>query len=194
MKNWRTEHDSKTEDLPVCYAPVDRDLCGSMCLGRNDPIGNSGLAQAKGCCRKSIGRRKAAYRPCTSIQPIDDRRLRFDLGRFLIENASGRMPRSTTSRLSYNTRSSQRHQGRAAMMNRSRASISNAGLARIVSMFSEHLICWKVGLQYGSRLYFEMGKVLEQKIKAEVNVHVGTSVLILEGYSWTISGPKRSDR
>jgi hypothetical protein len=74
------------------------------------------------------------------------------------------------------------------MMSKSRATISNEDLARIIKMFSEYLICWKVGLQYGSRLYFEMGKPLEQEIKSGVKV-VGTSTLILEGYNWIISGP-----
>jgi hypothetical protein len=83
------------------------------------------------------------------------------------------------------------HQGRQAVMANPRTYVSNAELTTLVESFSKYLMCWKVGLRYGSQLYFEMGPAFERQIKPGVNVSAGASSLVLEGYNWTIYDSRR---
>src|SRR6266849_6639786 len=76
-----------------------------------------------------------------------------------------------------------------------RRSIRNPEMARILESFAKHLACWKVGLSYGSALYFDMGEALMEQIKPGVMAPIGSANLTLEGYKWTISthGSKIAD-
>src|SRR6266849_770571 len=68
-----------------------------------------------------------------------------------------------------------------------RRSIRNPEMARILESFAKHLACWKVGLSYGSALYFDMGEALMEQIKPGVMAPRGSANLTREGYKWTIS-------
>ena len=68
--------------------------------------------------------------------------------------------------------------------------LSNDDLARLIESFSKYLACCKVGLQFGSLLYFEMGAMFERKVKPGVTVSGGSSSLVLEGYEWKIFDSK----
>ncbi len=67
-----------------------------------------------------------------------------------------------------------------------RRTIPNSEMAQIIERFAKHLVCWHVGLSYGSVLYFDMGERLIEQIKPGVTGPVGSSSLTLEGYQWTI--------
>lgn len=77
------------------------------------------------------------------------------------------------------------------MMASPRNYLSNAELARVIESFLSFLTCCKVGLQFGSRLYFDMGPMFERRIKPGVKVAGGSSTLVLEGYEWKIFDGKR---
>ncbi len=77
--------------------------------------------------------------------------------------------------------------GRSMSEKIGRRSIGNPEMARILESFAKHLACWKVGLGYGSALYFDMGEVLMEQIKPGVMAPIGSANLTLEGYKWTIS-------
>lgn len=68
-----------------------------------------------------------------------------------------------------------------------RRPILNSEMAQILERFARHLVCWHVGLSYGSVLNFDMGDHLIEEIKPGVTGPVGSSNLTLEGYQWTIS-------
>ena len=70
--------------------------------------------------------------------------------------------------------------------------LSNADLARLVESFSKFLTCCKVGLQFGSRLHFDMGPMFERQVKPGVKVTGGSSSLVLEGYEWKIFDSKHN--
>jgi hypothetical protein len=72
-----------------------------------------------------------------------------------------------------------------------RTYIHNADLTDFIEKFPTYLACWKVGLRYGSQLYFEMGPSFERQIKPGVTVFAGSSSLVLEGYSWTVYDSRR---
>lgn len=67
------------------------------------------------------------------------------------------------------------------------SAVSNSEIAAILSAFARHLVCWRVGLQYGSRIYFDMGERWSERIKGDLSGAIGSSNLVLEGYRWTIS-------
>jgi hypothetical protein len=64
-------------------------------------------------------------------------------------------------------------------------------LARLIKSFSKYLTCRKVGLQFGSQLYFDMGPMFKRQIKPGVAVSGGSSTLVLEGYDWKIFDGRR---
>jgi hypothetical protein len=64
--------------------------------------------------------------------------------------------------------------------------LSNANLVRPMESFSKYLMCCKVGLQFGSRLYFDMGPMFERQVKPGATISRGSSSLVLEGYDWKI--------
>jgi hypothetical protein len=70
--------------------------------------------------------------------------------------------------------------------------LSNADLARLIESFFKYLTCCKVGLQFGSRLYFDMGATFERRVKPGVTVSGGSSSLVLEGYEWKIFDRKHN--
>ena len=69
--------------------------------------------------------------------------------------------------------------------------LSNDDLACLIKTFSKYLTCRKVGLQFGSQLYFEMGPMFKRQIKRGVAVSGGSSTLVLEAYDWKIFDDRR---
>ena len=64
--------------------------------------------------------------------------------------------------------------------------LSNSDLTHLIESFAEYLTCWKVGLQYGSQMVFDMGPMFEHQLKPGLPVTEGSCELILEGYDWKI--------
>lgn len=68
-----------------------------------------------------------------------------------------------------------------------RRKITEKELREILARYSSDLKCWKVGLYYGSTIYFEMGKEDLKKVGRSGLKQVGSVTLDLDGYRWTIS-------
>jgi len=66
-----------------------------------------------------------------------------------------------------------------------KASMTGDELAELIEQFPP-LDCWKVGLAYGSAVYFDMGERLRESALDGSYRYVGSSELWLYGYHWTI--------
>ncbi len=65
------------------------------------------------------------------------------------------------------------------------STITANGLTELIDEFPP-LKCWKVGLSYGSVIYFDMGEKLRESALDGSDRYVGSSALWLYGYHWTI--------
>jgi hypothetical protein len=64
--------------------------------------------------------------------------------------------------------------------------IEPADFARLLSAFGPHLVCWEVGLYYGSMVYFEMGGRRKERLRPGDEIEKGDASLVLDGYNWAI--------
>jgi len=64
--------------------------------------------------------------------------------------------------------------------------LSTSELSALLGRFPDHWSCWKVGLRYGSCVYFEMGDRLREELRDGEFVDSGSASLTLEGYDWKI--------
>lgn len=66
-----------------------------------------------------------------------------------------------------------------------RNQITEATLTNLLERYSPFK-CWKVGLYYGSMVYFEFGDVIKEEMSDGTSNEIGTSTLILNGDDWKI--------
>ena len=64
-------------------------------------------------------------------------------------------------------------------------SIGQRELDVLLSQFRSHMDCWKVGLHYGSVVYFELGRLSVVRLPRRHISVGGSSTLLVEGFSWT---------
>jgi hypothetical protein len=64
---------------------------------------------------------------------------------------------------------------------------SNRGIKALLRKFETHLACWKVGLSFGSLLYFEMGRRWRAPLDQGEHVYIGSATLVLESDEWVIT-------
>jgi hypothetical protein len=62
----------------------------------------------------------------------------------------------------------------------------NNRIKTLLVKFADHLTCWKVGISFGSFLYFEMGDKLITNLGGSATVETGSTTIVLEGDDWTI--------
>jgi hypothetical protein len=72
------------------------------------------------------------------------------------------------------------------MADRNGRPIEPADFAQLLSAFGPHLACWKVGLYYGSMVYFAMGGRQKKRFRNGNEIEVGEANLTLNGYNWAI--------
>jgi len=67
-----------------------------------------------------------------------------------------------------------------------RKPLSNAQISGLIKQFPNEWKCWKVGLRYGSCLYFEMGRRLKEELRKGEFTESGSASLTFEGYEWAV--------
>lgn len=63
--------------------------------------------------------------------------------------------------------------------------VENEELAMLFRRFADHLKCWRVGIRYGSAVYFELGQRVRETI-GDTSSETGSFSILFEGYEWVI--------